>query len=119
MMNRTQISNEYRALKYDMARTQRKFRSRRNVCKCAAVIVVSLLLFFTVMTLCSANTFGSQEPQIQATVTVRQGDCLWDIASRYSEGKDVRMVISEIRTHNDMTDADLYPGMVLEIPEME
>lgn len=119
MMNRTQISNEYRALKYDMARTQRKFRLRRNVCKWVAVVAISLLLLVTVMTVCSANTFGSQEPQIQATVTVKQGDCLWEIASRYAEGKDVRMVISEIRAHNDLTDADLYPGMVLEIPVLQ
>lgn len=119
MMNRVQVSNEYRALRYDMARTQRKFRIRRNVCKWVAVALVSLALLVTVMTIYSANTFGSQETQIQATVTVRQGECLWDIASRYSEGKDVRMVISEIRAHNGMADADLYPGMVLEIPEME
>lgn len=119
MMNRTQISNEYRALKYDMARTQRKFRVRRNVCKWVAVTIVALVLLVMVMTVCSANTFGSQETQIQETVTVKQGDCLWEIASRYAEGKDVRMVISEIRAHNGLTDADLYPGMVLEIPEME
>lgn len=118
-MNRTQISNEYRALRYDMARTQRKFRLRRDVCKWAAVIIVSLLLFFTVMTICSSNTFGSQEPLVQATVTVEQGECLWDIASRYADGKDVRMVISEIKAYNHLADADLYPGMVLEIPEIK
>lgn len=119
MMNRAQISNEYKALRYDIAKTQRKFRMRRNVCKGVAAILASLVLVFLVMTVFSSNTFGSQETQLQATVTVAKGECLWDIASRYAEGRDVRVVISEIRAHNALESADLYPGMVLEIPEME
>ena len=115
-MNRTQISGEYRALRYDLARTQRKFQNRRAVCKWTLVLLVAVMFMAVVISICSANTFGSAQPMQVETVVVEQGDSLWGIASRYADGRDVREVICEIKTFNSMEQADLYPGMVLEIP---
>lgn len=115
-MNRTQISSEYRALRYDLARTERKSQNRRSVCKWIMVLAVAFILTAVVISICSSNTFGSAQPMQVETVVVEQGDSLWGIASRYADGRDVREVISEIKSFNSMEKADLYPGMVLEIP---
>ncbi len=115
-MNRAQISNEYKALRYDLARSHRKFQTRRAVCKWALVLAVAVLLSAVVISICSSNTFGSAQAMEVETVVVEQGDSLWGIASRYADGRDVREVVREIKNYNSLEKADLYPGMILEIP---
>lgn len=116
MMCRTEISNEYKALKYDLARTQRKYRNRRTACKWVMILMVAVVLTAVLVTIGSSNTFGSAEAMEVETVMVESGDSLWSIASQYAEGRDVREVVREIKAYNQMNNANLYPGMILEIP---
>jgi len=48
--------------------------------------------------------------------TVARGDTLWDIASVHSGGRDVRVVVSEIKRANRLKTADIEPGQLLTIP---
>lgn len=116
-MNRTQISNEYRALKYDLARNnRRKYQHRRALYKWVLVLAVAVLLTAIMISVSSANAFGAAEPMQVETIVVKRGDSLWGIASNYAEGRDVREVVREIKLHNALEQSNLYPGMVLEIP---
>jgi hypothetical protein len=48
---------------------------------------------------------------------VHPGDDLWGIASSIAEpGDDVRRLVFEIRSDNELTDAALVPGQVLLVP---
>ena len=51
------------------------------------------------------------------SVTVAQGDTLWDIACRYAEGKeDVRLVMERITKANNIDAGRIYPGQVIKVP---
>lgn len=117
-MYRTQVSGEYKALRYDMAKSRRS-HMRKQKYKWGLVVFAAVLLSILVIFLCSSNTFGSQNYKDPEIVIVQQGECLWQIASRYAEGRDVREVVREIKSYNSLKSTDLYPGMVLQIPVAE
>ncbi|MDO6353556.1 LysM domain-containing protein [Caloramator sp. CAR-1] len=48
------------------------------------------------------------------TYVVQQGDTLWSIAKKYTNG-DPRRLIYEIRKHNDISPI-IRPGQAIEIP---
>ena len=51
------------------------------------------------------------------SVTVAQGDTLWDIACRHAEGKeDVRLVMERIAKANKLETGHIYPGQVIKVP---
>lgn len=51
------------------------------------------------------------------SVTVAQGDTLWDIACRHAESKeDVRVVMDRIAKANQLKAGQIYPGQVLNVP---
>ncbi|MDY2638039.1 MAG: LysM peptidoglycan-binding domain-containing protein [Phascolarctobacterium sp.] len=51
------------------------------------------------------------------SVTVAQGDTLWDIACRHAEAKeDVRLVMERITKANHLDAGRIYPGQVIKVP---
>ena len=51
------------------------------------------------------------------SVTVAQGDTLWDIACRHAEKKeDVRVVMERITKANKLDAGRIYPGQVINVP---
>lgn len=51
-------------------------------------------------------------------IEICAGDTLWDIARDYvGNDKDVRKAIYEICEYNDIDAGDIYPGMIISIPE--
>lgn len=65
------------------------------------------------------NTRGTTEfSGTNKTVVVTKGDTLWQLARKYGPaGVDTRKVIANIKQMNDLSDAQITPGMVLRIPE--
>jgi LysM repeat protein len=62
-------------------------------------------------------TMGHADAPAQSTYTVAESETLWEIASRYSGGQDVRKVIYAIKEANNLKSATLQPGQALLIPQ--
>ena len=78
----------------------------------ALVMVVMLSAFF--LTTSSVFSAGGSKENIE--VVVQQGDTLWDIARDNSLGRDIRLVIWEMRKFNGLEDVNIQPGQVLVVP---
>ena len=83
---------------------------------------VILGLFVMLASLASAVLFttASRAEQPAAgpapTITVRQGDTLWDIAARVMPERDGQKAVAELRNLNDLDGYGLQPGQVLILP---
>jgi LysM repeat protein len=58
---------------------------------------------------------GMDEPEFR-TIVVSAGDTLWDIADEHSENGDVRSLVQDICSINNIAASDLYPGQAIKIP---
>ena len=65
----------------------------------------------------SSDLFAATPVYRDYSVTVAQGDTLWDIACRHAEGKeDVRLVMERIAKANKLEADHIYPGQVIKVP---
>lgn len=63
------------------------------------------------------SAFADEPAYRNYSVTVAQGDTLWDIALRHTENKeDVREVMHRIAQANALRSKHIYPGQVLQVP---
>ena len=112
-------------------RRRRLIAKRRNASaiKKRRSLIIGLVCVAVMMTGCYAvygddNTGGESsiasqsEPAIEyKSVIVRSGDTLWDIASKYSgPSKDVRNLVKEMCTLNDVNPGNIYPGQIIKVP---
>ncbi|GAV24779.1 hypothetical protein ciss_07120 [Carboxydothermus islandicus] len=57
------------------------------------------------------------DPANTQEIVVEKGDTLWGIAKELNiPGKDIRVVIEEIRILNNLEDSTIYPGQILKVP---
>lgn len=78
-----------------------------------------LLLFLLVLGIIGTQSgWNYQKESTYITVSVQQGDTLWNLASLSAEtDRDIRSVVQDIIESNHLQDnADIYPGQVLKIP---
>lgn len=81
------------------------------------VICALIIIYATAMISGAYNAQGLTE-QTYTTVTVGEGDTLWEIATEYgSPETDVRNTIGTICQINSITASDLRPGDILLVPE--
>ena len=81
------------------------------------VLAVVLLLASAVGASPSGDGGSDADPEAFTTYTVAAGDTLWDIASVHmAPGDDVRRLIFDIKTANDLSDSIIRPGQELRIP---
>lgn len=68
--------------------------------------------------LCRYSAVFADEPVYKEyTVTVAEGETLWEIAGRHTEAReDVREVIFRIEQANKLNSKHIYPGQVLRVP---
>lgn len=94
-----------------MKKVSKSVYMRRRAAVLISVILISFIFISATNVFCSA-------PKVYKTVLVQSGDCLWDIASRYSDNeRDLRDVIAEITEVNSIKGDFIYPGMKLKIPQ--
>ncbi|MGI6206057.1 MAG: LysM peptidoglycan-binding domain-containing protein [Anaerovoracaceae bacterium] len=84
------------------------------------IFVITCTLAVTLIAVFAVSSFraAAESEPVYRNITVEQGDSLWTIAEdQYGSGTDIRKAVYEIRQANDLTDASLYEGQVLKIPE--
>ncbi|MCZ2826793.1 MULTISPECIES: LysM peptidoglycan-binding domain-containing protein [unclassified Modestobacter] len=64
----------------------------------------------------SGGAGGGLELAGSATIVVQSGDTLWSIAGEIAPEEDRRAVVDALLDVNGLSDVDLVPGQVLELP---
>ena len=81
--------------------------------------LISLIMALCFIVLGSVNISSAKEKKdLRYTkVVIEEGDTLWELAKLYGDGsKDIREIIYEICSINDIKASDLIPGMTILIP---
>src|SRR5690349_23754068 len=103
-----------------MATASRRARLRRTRRARRLAVVLALAggvaLGSWIAPLLSGDGSGSLRLAGVSSVVVQSGDTLWSIAASLDDERDIRAVINEIQDLNDLTDVDLVPGQVLQLP---
>ncbi len=79
------------------------------------LVLLMFVLFFLLITFYYSAT-KSQGQALDQSITVEQGDTLWDIALHYYPQADPRRGVAEIRSLNNLKTAIIYPGQILRLP---
>lgn len=96
---------------------KRKIRKRNHTYGTIRFILMAVLL---VVSLTQLGWLENSHKEY-VTVQVRQGDTLWQIASKATaDGDDVRNTVVDIVNANNLAhNEDIYPGQVLNVPVSE
>ncbi|OFW63319.1 MAG: hypothetical protein A2135_07745 [Actinobacteria bacterium RBG_16_67_15] len=82
-----------------------------------SVALALVLLLASAVVARADDPIGPAATPAYVSHVVAGGDTLWDIASEYTPGgEDVRNVIVDIKTANDLGSSVIVPGQVLRIP---
>ena len=85
----------------------------------AILLIVGVIVFINL--LIADESYSHQEIKYK-TLSVLSGDTLWDIAEEeqetnaYYEGKDIRDIVQNIKSINNLSSSSLKAGQTLEIP---
>ena len=80
------------------------------------LVIISTMVVALVLLLASSVMAAGPEPET-VDFRVRSGDSLWTIAEMVApEATDVRGVVAEIRTLNDLETSVITPGQTLLVP---
>lgn len=86
-----------------------------NKGKLLSILSISIIFLLT-LTIVIGVSAKDNAPEYNEVI-VYSGDTLWDIAAEISNNQvDVRKIIKEIRTLNELNDATIYEGQVLLVP---
>lgn len=88
----------------------RRLRTLRTL---AVLVVLAAVLVFAPR---AVQTMAHSDIEPRQAYTVARGDTLWDIAAAHSNGRDVRLVVSDIKRENRLKSADIEPGQQLVVP---
>lgn len=86
-------------------------------------IALTIGIIFAMLFIITNKSLSHVETKY-SSIYVTQGDTLWSIAQReqknnpYYNGKDVRYIISSIKSINNLTDSYLFEGQELLIANM-
>jgi len=78
-------------------------------------IFIGLILVIAVSLISVVTVYGYKTPQYKV-ISVRNGDTLWSIATKYIKSGDVRENVYKLQTANNLSGTDIYFGMEIRIP---
>ncbi|SHF17338.1 LysM peptidoglycan-binding domain-containing protein [Caloramator proteoclasticus] len=79
------------------------------------ILAICIVSSFTIISIINRTYATKKEKNLKYEIyIVQQGDTLWKIAKRYTDG-DPRRLIYEIRKHNDISPI-IRPGQEIKIP---
>ena len=83
-----------------------------------SLIILSLTALIILMIIWAASTLGNSQKQINyKTITVENGQSLWEIArNNYGPEYDLRKIIYKIKKINKLENAVLHPGQEIKLP---
>lgn len=77
-----------------------------------SIFLLSIMIFSSVTTIKAY----SKDIQQFDYISVKEGDTIWAIASKYAKQKEIREIIYEISLVNDIKDSSIYPGDIIKVP---
>ncbi len=92
-----------------------------NLKKFIRSLFIILLGIFILSLICSKGTLSHKELEYEK-LCVTSGDTLWNIAEElqsnndYYKNKDIRYIISDVKSINNLESSNLYIGQELSVP---
>lgn len=86
------------------------------------VVLIGIVIAITFLLTKATLSHNDKEKIDYATISVAQGDTLWQIATNqqqnnpYFTEKDVRFIVSELRKINNLNNCNLQVGQELKVP---
>ena len=100
-----------------MTKVFKKYKIKNRMRFITFVTVMMLVLSFAFSGLFNLIEAHSPKEPEYFTISVKQGDTLWEIAKTYGSGdRDIRDLIYDICQINDIKASDLRAGQTLLIP---
>ena len=82
------------------------------------ITIMSLFLILLINSLFNYSKAYSSTYSKYHYIKVIKGDTLWGIATKYNSSKmDIRKLVLQIKTINNIDDAFIKPGDVLKVPD--
>jgi len=95
-----------------------------NIKKVIATIGIILLLAICIIFLLGNNKTLSHGEISYKTIFVANGETLWEIArieaqnNEYYAKRDIRYIVKDIKTINNLKNSNLYVGQELQVPKI-
>jgi len=94
-----------------------KYRLKSKFRFTVFVVIMMLMLVTVSNTILGINNASSLTKPEYASIQIKYGDTLWDLASEYNQdGKDIRKFVYEICELNKISADSIYPGQSILIP---
>lgn len=97
-----------------------KLRIKNKVKFITSTSILFIIIIFIFLSILNV-TFSHTEIQYKQVIVI-YGDTLWSIAcdeeesNEYYHNKDIRYIIDDIKTHNNLKDSNIQDGQTLIIP---
>jgi len=94
-----------------------KYRLKSKFRFTVFVVIMMLMLVTVSNTILGINNASSLTKPEYASIQIKYGDTLWNLASEYNQdGKDIRKFVYEICELNEISADSIYPGQCILIP---
>lgn len=103
---------------YAMKNRKKSYRIKskfRFITSLTVTLIVFVFMAFNLLGLDNASSLTKENP-IQ--IEIQSGDSLWNIACKYGpDHTDIRKIVYDICSLNDITAESIYPGQKILIPD--
>ncbi|MDD2217752.1 MAG: LysM peptidoglycan-binding domain-containing protein [Eubacteriales bacterium] len=95
---------------------KKKYRIKSRLRFTAFVVVMMLAILTSANGILGIYDAASLTKIEYKTVSIENGDTLWEIASEYMPDTEIRRAVHKLCTINDLESAQIYPGQIIKVP---